>query len=94
LPKGFVERLAWKSFGKKLNVAFISRFDQIHFKLYAAVDQLGSYHADDLLALHPTEEEILAAARWTRTHDPSEGYLQALSLFFQHFGYEHLINQL
>jgi hypothetical protein len=94
LPHGFTERLTWKTFGEKLFVGFISRYDQIHFKLYTAVDQLGSYHADDLRTLHPTDEEILEAARWTRTHDPSEGYLQALQLFFREFGYEHLIERI
>jgi len=47
LPNGFADRLIWKRFGAKLTVAFIDRIDQIHFKLYAAVDQFGSYHATD-----------------------------------------------
>jgi hypothetical protein len=94
LPHGFIKRVTWKSFGEKLVVGFISRYDQIHFKLYAAVDQFGSYHADDLQALHPTDEEILEAARWTRTHDPSEGYLLSLQSFFRAFGYEHLIDRI
>ncbi len=94
LPHGFIERLTWKTFGEKLVVGFISRYDQIHFKLYAAVDQFGGYHADDLQALHPTDDEILEATRWTRTHDPSEGYLQILKEFFQKFGYEHLIERI
>ncbi|GAB6083833.1 hypothetical protein JCM30471_27470 [Desulfuromonas carbonis] len=45
LPHGFADRLTWKKFGDKLTVAFI---DQIYFKLYAAVNQFGSYHATDL----------------------------------------------
>jgi len=94
LPEGFVKRLAWHSFGEKLTVGFISRYDQIHFKLYAAVDQSGSYHADDLRELHPTDDELLAAARWTRTHDPSKGYLQGLQWFFREAGYEHLADRL
>ena len=48
LPVGFVERLSRQIFGDRLTVGFISRFDQVHFKLYAAVDQSGSYHAVDL----------------------------------------------
>lgn len=47
LPEGIVKRLVWKTYGKNLRVGFIHRFDQIHFKLYAAVDQRGGYHADD-----------------------------------------------
>lgn len=93
LPGGFVERLIWETVGKKLTVCFISRYDQIHFKLYAAVDQSGSYHAADLRELQPTDEELLAAAAWTRTHDPSDGYRQGLQWFLKEFGYEHLVDR-
>ena len=57
-----------------LTVWYASRFDQIHFKLYATVDQGAGKHEADLRAMDPTYDELLAAARWTRTHDPSEGY--------------------
>jgi hypothetical protein len=93
LPHGFADRLSWKRFGEKLTVAFIDRIDQIHFKLYAAVDRFGSYHATDLQELEPTDGELLAAAAWTRTHDPSEGYLESLKMFFRKFGYEHLADR-
>ena len=66
LPQGFADRLTWKIFGENLTVAFISRIDQIYFKLYAAVDQFGSYHATDLQSLEPTDEELLAGASWSR----------------------------
>jgi hypothetical protein len=65
LPDGFADRLSWERFGRKLTVAFISRIDQIHFKLYAAVDQFGSYHATDLQALNPTDDELLKAVAWS-----------------------------
>lgn len=94
LPLGFAERLNWQSFGENLSVGFISRFDQIHFKLYAAVDQFGGYHADDLYSLNPTDEEILAAVAWSRTHDPSKGYFTSLKRFLQEFGYGHLVNRI
>ncbi len=94
LPNGFADRLSWERFGKKLTVAFISRIDQIHFKLYAAVDQFGSYHATDLQALNPTDDELLVAVAWSRTHDPSEGYLEGIKMFFREFGYEHLVERI
>ena len=94
LPKGFADRLSWKRFGEKLTVAFIGRIDQIHFKLYAAVDQFGSYHATDLQALNPTDEELLKAVAWSRTHDRSEGYFESIKMFFREFGYEHLVEQI
>ena len=94
LPEGFAGRLTWRKFGEKLATGFIGRFDQIHFKLYAAVDQAGSYHAADLQALVPTDEELLAAAAWSRTHDPSEGYLESMKWFLREFGYGHLAERL
>lgn len=90
LPGGLAERLTWKGYGDHLAVGFISRFDQIHFKLYAAVDQSGGYHATDLHALAPTDEELLAAAAWSRSHDPSPGYRQGLKAFLEEFGHGHL----
>lgn len=93
LPDGFVERLICESVGKKLTIGFISRYDQIHFKLYAAVDQSGSYHAADLRELQPTDEELLAAVGWTRSHDPSDGYRQGIQWFLKEFGYEHLVDR-
>lgn len=94
LPDGLTDRVTWNRYGSKLTVGYISRFDQIHFKLYAAVDHMGSYHATDLQAIKPTDAEILAAAVWTRTHDISDGYLQSLKWFLKEFGYEQIIEQL
>jgi hypothetical protein len=94
LPHGFTERLRWETFGDRLTIGFISRYDQIHFKLYAAVDQAGSYHADDLQVLQPSDEELLSAAKWSMTHDPSEGYLESMKWFFKEFGYGHLAERI
>jgi hypothetical protein len=30
------------------------------------------------IALHPSREELIAAARWSMTHDPSPGYRTVL----------------
>jgi hypothetical protein len=94
LPQGFAGRLTWKRFGEKLSVAFIDRIDQIYFKLYAAVDQFGSYHATDLQELNPTDDELLKAIAWSRTHDPSERYMESIKMFFREFGYEHLVDRI
>jgi hypothetical protein len=74
LPDGFVERLERHDYGGL--VAWLAdRVDMICFKLYAAVDQgPRSRHLQDLLDLRPDRDELLAAARWTMTHDPSPGY--------------------
>jgi hypothetical protein len=88
LPDGFVDRLERHDYGEALTVHFASRFDQIHFKLYAMVDQGAGKHEADLRNLDPTREELLAAARWTRTHDPSEGFREQLLAALAHLGVE------
>lgn len=86
LPERFINRLERRDYGDGLTVYFASRYDQIHFKLYALVDQGPGKHEADLRALSPTEEELLAAARWSRHHDPSEGYEQVLRQVLAHMG--------
>ncbi len=88
LPEGFFERLERRDYGHGLVVYLAARYDQVHFKLYAAVDQGPGKHEADLRALAPTEEELVAAARWSRTQDPSEGYAQVLRGALESFGVE------
>jgi hypothetical protein len=88
LPDGFLERLESRSYGEALTVHFASPLDQIHFKLYALVDQGPGKHERDLRALEPNQEELIAAARWARTHDPSEGFGNELRLVLAHLGVE------
>lgn len=85
LPVGFQDRWETQRYGPGLTVRWASRFDQIHFKLYAAVDQAGK-HLRDLQALQPTRDELVAAARWSREHDPSEGFLTILTEALRYFG--------
>jgi hypothetical protein len=74
LPVAFMSRVVSRSYGTTLIVHFASRLDQIHFKLFAMVDQGGGRHEADLRALNPTPGELVAAARWSITQDPSPGY--------------------
>ena len=78
LPDGFLERLERHDYSGF--VAWLAdRFDMICFKLYAAVDQgPRSRHLQDLSELTPDRDELLAAARWTLTHDASPGYRSLL----------------
>jgi hypothetical protein len=85
LPDGFVERLTARSYGA-LTAHFASRFDQIHFKLFACADLGGGRHEADLTALHPTRAELLAAAAWTRTQDPSPGFRSLLAAALERLG--------
>ena len=79
LPEGFMSRVVTRPYGTALVVHFASRLDQIHFKLFAMVDQGGGRHEADLRALSPTPRELTAAARWFTTQDPSPGYRSVLA---------------
>jgi len=78
LPKGALRRSLRREWaGLALRLA--AREDQICFKLYAAVDQgPDSKHFEDLVNLGPSNDELLVAARWARSHDPSEGFRDQL----------------
>ena len=85
-PEGFERRLVTRTFGQGLTVLFADRYDQIHFKLYAMVDRGLGRHQQDLEALHPSPEELIAAARWARTHDPSQGFREELAGVLRYLG--------
>ncbi len=87
LPKGFAERLHKRIYGSHLRLHFIDRVDQIHFKLYAAVDR-GGYHISDLTVLSPSNDELVSAARWAFTHDVSSEFRTLLIRLLKELGYE------
>lgn len=71
LPQGFLARCRVEDFGA-LRVYIANRYDLIHTKLYAAVDQgPTSKHMSDLLALAPTPAELDAARAWCCIQDVS-----------------------
>lgn len=88
LPEGFWGRVVSRYYGPSLTIHFAGRLDQIHFKLFAMVDQSGGRHEADLRALHPTAEELLMAAAWTQTQDPSDGFRAVLVLALRVLGVE------
>jgi hypothetical protein len=77
-----------------LVVHYLGRYDQIHFKVYAAVDQGAGKHLDDLLALKPTSEEIENAALWSMTHDVSDGYKETLKALLDYLGFRNVTERL
>ncbi len=86
LPTGFDERRVTRVIGPSLTIHFASRYDQIHFKLFAMVDQGSGKHEVDLRVLDPSEDELMHAARWTMTHDPSPGFRDELLAVLQYLG--------
>ena len=87
LPAGFIDRLYAKQYSSVLTVHFISRVDQIFFKLYAAVDSGPGRHIDDLMDLKPTAEELFNAATWAVTQDSSDGFKIVLKDMLEKIGY-------
>jgi hypothetical protein len=86
LPDGFRDRVTIRRFDA-LELHISSRLDQVCFKLYAAVDQgPRSRHFADLVALRPSREELLFAARWTVTHDASPGFKRELMGLLEQLG--------
>lgn len=88
LPDGLLDRVTTRKYGPALTIHFIDRLDQIHFKLYAMVDHAGGRHEADLRALLPTRDELVAAARWSTTHDPSPGFRLMLVQALKQLGVE------
>jgi hypothetical protein len=79
LPEGFAARMDTQRYGG-LIIHLAGRFDQICFKLYAAVDHgPHSKHFADLKSLQPTFNELDIAAKWCKTHDVSEEFSMNLS---------------
>jgi hypothetical protein len=74
LPPGFLGRTERREYGG-LIVRLASRYDQVCFKLFAAVDDSPrGKHFADLKELVPMPDELRSAARWTMTQDSSEGF--------------------
>jgi hypothetical protein len=89
LPAGFEDRLTARHYGG-LTVWLAGVYDLICFKLYAAADHWPSRdrHLDDLRTLRPTEADLLSAARWSMTHDPSPAFRSQLAAVLAHLGLE------
>lgn len=88
LPEGFSDRAIRRDYGPALRVAFASRLDQVHLKLYAAVDRFEQRDVGDLRLLRPTADELRAAARGARTHNAPGPFDDALARTLSDFGVE------
>lgn len=89
LRDGFEDRLEARRAGG-LIVWVPGRFDLACFKLYAAVDHWPTRdrHLEDLEALGQTRDDLLAAARWARSHDPSQAFADNLAAVLRHLDVE------
>lgn len=86
LPKGFKNRMS-TIYYDGLTIHLAGRFDQICFKLYAAVDQgPTSKHYADLKYLKPDRDELEKAKKWCVTHDSSEAFFIDLETAIKELG--------
>lgn len=94
LPDGLEGRLKTVRYGKRLTVNFASRYDQIHLKIYAAVDSGPGRHVQDLLELKPSENEMEAAARWAIKQDSSDGFKTTLKEMLRKLNYGKVVERI
>ena len=94
LPTGFLTRLTRRDYGSALTICLPDRFDLVHLKLFAIMDQGRGRHVSDLVAMKPTDDELLTAARWVLTQDASEVFPGIVKQGLKDLGYGHLIDQL
>jgi len=95
LPDGLSQRWFTKSYGKRLTIHFIGRYDQIFLKLHAVVDRdADSRHLADLLSLKPSVEEMTEAARWCLIQDAGEQFADLLRSCLRQIGYAHVANSI
>ena len=94
LPEGFLSRLTWRDYGPALTIYLPDRFDLIHLKLFAIMDQGRGRHSAELAALRPTEDELLTADRWILTQDAGEVFPQIVRTALTDIGYGHLVARL
>jgi hypothetical protein len=94
LPEGIGGRLLQRDFGKHLTIYFVSRIDQIYFKVFAAVDSGPGRHVDDLIELKPSPDEIEKAALWAMTHDRSVEFRTVLVSMLSQMGFEDVAERI
>lgn len=85
LPRRFASRITWRRYGG-LWLGLAGRLDLIHLKLYAAADDVdaSSRHFKDVVALHPSAEELATAEAWIATQDPSPAMTEAVTKVIAH----------
>ncbi|MHB1483389.1 MAG: DUF6036 family nucleotidyltransferase [Saccharofermentanales bacterium] len=94
LPDGFIERLQSRRYGSRLVVHFISRYDQICFKMYAAINGGSERHLSDLFILNPSDDDLLSAANWCLTQDASDIFPALVKSFLRKVGFSNVAERL
>jgi hypothetical protein len=84
MPPGLMDDIEWHHFGA-LHLGVPGREAMILLKLFAMVDRgPRSVHAQDLLRLHPTDDELDRARAWVAAQDAGEGFHASLDEITEH----------
>lgn len=94
LPVGWRDRAETRTYGDRLTVHFFGPEDLIPLKLFAVVDKGSGKHLDDLLALNPSSDDIVAAAQWCVSQDPSVGFFDMLCSVVAQLGYADALERI
>lgn len=91
-PRGITKRWVRREYGPCLTAFFVSRFDQVHFKLLAAADPNSEpRHMEDLAnRIKPTEEEIAAAVGWLLDRKTSPWFRANVRRTVEALGYDNI----
>jgi hypothetical protein len=74
LPPWLAHDITWRRY-EGLHVGLVGRRTLLALKLFAAVGQsVRSVHAQDLLALNPSDAELDEASAWVVTQDASDSF--------------------
>jgi hypothetical protein len=87
LPTGIETRLKRIVYGEKLTIFYLSRIDQIYFKLLAASAMEVSHHLDDLKVLNPTVGELGEAVKWVLTQSITDEKKMNLKTILEQLSY-------
>jgi hypothetical protein len=91
LPSGILLRATRHDFGKRLQVAIISRLDLIALKCFAALNPgVGEKHLGDLVDLHPLSEEMSFACGWLLNRPTSPEFRAAVRQLCDVLGHSDL----
>jgi hypothetical protein len=87
-----------KSYGQCLTVYFITKSDQVHLKLLAAMDQTNKAsqfrHYQDLVNLSPTEVELQSATTWLLKRECGSNFKKTLKLILDQIGHGEIVAQI
>lgn len=92
MPSGLAQRLVIRDYGPVLRGGFLSRFDQIHFKVLAAADpKAPERHMEDLrLRLRPTAKETAAAVEWLLARQTSSWFRAQIRQIVEALGHDEI----